>query len=653
MGVMSDKWEVVGGKPKKPRQPKPQVIAGITNNDAPTVPGLGKVSSNGSAKPKKRTAKVPAPFPITNDFEVTGDTNEGSTDDRSLSPKRKEASKSQKQASKPQKTKPTEKRADVTSALARVSPTELLKFYEELRNSGASGDYYLSWIKYSADALNSKLIQVTTPDSSDWPNDMDFPRVPIDLQKAINNIISQTVEYADESVDCLGISAASLLAMIPTLLQRNASAWGHLLFLREMCKIDPSLPIRRYKSFSEIMESYGNRKEIGQCVLWVAAQAGIESPYVLKIAVHHLLPYYGFKHYKQLVVSSLAALSSSANMAIENLIEADEFEEFFETTFDQKKGRDLQKFYPRIRDITLNSIKKNNGGQLFTKFLKKLGDKDFLPVSTYEILHGILANDVSIVDQWRTDIAQYPKETAALLHYLSKNADKVNYGKRLETKFIQSDEFAVAAVKNPELLRTAKRVQVGVRKAEAARRRFSWKMGTSFVLILIIGLLWLDITENGKGSFESIQTTTNTNVLLNLESNTGKFLEKYGVLDETQMAITAVTGFLKYAYDYLSVLFRSINQGLQPVLQTLGEKVQVYIPQITHYANLVGTFISDTFQIVLTFLQEKVGALSPDNLRKLTKDSLSLIWTNIILGVEKLYAIIEKYISSSTASKTS
>lgn len=97
------------------------------------------------------------------------------------------------------------------------------------------------------------------------------------------------------------------------------------------------------------MESYGNRKEIGSCILWVAAQAGVDSPMILKIACHHLLPYYGFKHYKQLVLSSLSTLTASANMAIDNLIEADEFEEFFETTFDQKKGRELQKFYPRIR----------------------------------------------------------------------------------------------------------------------------------------------------------------------------------------------------------------------------------------------------------------------------------------------------------------
>lgn len=102
-----------------------------------------------------------------------------------------------------------------------MSPVELLQFYDELKNSGANGDYYLSWIKYSADALNSKLTQVTTPDLNDWPNDLDFPRVPIELQKAINNIISQTIEYADDATDCIGTSACSLLATIPTLIQRS------------------------------------------------------------------------------------------------------------------------------------------------------------------------------------------------------------------------------------------------------------------------------------------------------------------------------------------------------------------------------------------------------------------------------------------------
>lgn len=105
--------------------------------------------------------------------------------------------------------------------LKQVSATELLSFYDELKNSGSSGDYYLSWIKYSAEALNSKLSQATTPDVNDWPNDLEFPRVPIDLLKAINNIISQTIEYAEEHVDCIGVSAATLLAAIPSLIQRS------------------------------------------------------------------------------------------------------------------------------------------------------------------------------------------------------------------------------------------------------------------------------------------------------------------------------------------------------------------------------------------------------------------------------------------------
>lgn len=88
---------------------------------------------------------------------------------------------------------------------------------------------------------------------------------------------------------------------------------------------------------------------MGLCVLWTTAQAGVGSPYVLNIASQNLLPYYGFKHYKQFVLAALGTLADSANMAVENLIDADEFEEFFEAAFDPKKRRELEKIYPRIK----------------------------------------------------------------------------------------------------------------------------------------------------------------------------------------------------------------------------------------------------------------------------------------------------------------
>jgi len=98
------------------------------------------------------------------------------------------------------------------------------------------------------------------------------------------------------------------------------------------------------------MESYGNRKEIGLALLWVASQAGFDdSPYVLKIASLYLLPYYGFRHYKQFVLAAVEATTTASVMAPEPLIDIDEFEEFFESAFDPKKKRDLEKIYPRVK----------------------------------------------------------------------------------------------------------------------------------------------------------------------------------------------------------------------------------------------------------------------------------------------------------------
>ena len=82
------------------------------------------------------------------------------------------------------------------------------------------GDVYLSWIKYSADALNSKLIQVPTPDPQQWPNDLSFPRTPKSIEATIQHIITETAR-SREDVDVIGLSFSSLLATIPTLLQRG------------------------------------------------------------------------------------------------------------------------------------------------------------------------------------------------------------------------------------------------------------------------------------------------------------------------------------------------------------------------------------------------------------------------------------------------
>jgi hypothetical protein len=104
---------------------------------------------------------------------------------------------------------------------------------------------------------------------------------------------------------------------------------------------------------------------------------------------------------------------------------------------------------------------KGQGAHIFLKFIEKASDKDFSPHSPYgkevfEILLGCIENDSNCIDIWRGNLSNFPKESAAFLSYLSKVPEDVKCGSRLESKLIQSDEFAVAAVKNPELLRSAK-----------------------------------------------------------------------------------------------------------------------------------------------------------------------------------------------------
>ena len=56
---------------------------------------------------------------------------------------------------------------------------------------------------------------------------------------------------------------------------------------------------------------------------------------------------------------------------------------------------------------------------------------------------------------------------------------------------------------NCRYLFTWQKLQVGFKRVEASKKRFSWKMGCFLLLLAIVGLLYLDVTENGKGSFSS------------------------------------------------------------------------------------------------------------------------------------------------------
>jgi len=153
--------------------------------------------------------------------------------------------------------------------------------------------------------------------------------------------------------------------------------------------------------------------------------------------------------------------------------------------------------------------------------------------------------------------------------------------------------------------------------------------------MVIGGLLWLDVVENGKGNFEA--------------SNTGRFLKYYGLFPYVMIIWSNTMSLIRYVQGYLTVLFRSINEALQPLLQQAMKKVNEYIPQLVEYLQIIGNFIMQLMTNVVSFLQTNVfvGPLSPENLRRVTKEALSFIWTNILAGVEKLYTVIESYLVSS------
>ena len=112
--------------------------------------------------------------------------------------------------------------------------------------------------------------------------------------------------------------------------------------------MEPDVVLRRAKSHAELMESYGNRREVGIACLWVSAQASLHSSSVLRIVMGQIVPFYNYKHFKAFVVSVLRTLGGEMTTS-DILVEPDEFEDFFEASFDPKRRKDFERFYPRIK----------------------------------------------------------------------------------------------------------------------------------------------------------------------------------------------------------------------------------------------------------------------------------------------------------------
>jgi len=160
-------------------------------------------------------------------------------------------------------------------------------------------------------------------------------------------------------------------------------------------------------------------------------------------------------------------------------------------------------------------------------------------------------------------------------------------------------------------------------------------MGSLLIFLLISGILYLDVSENGKGTFA--------------KSQTGELLERYGVLKEVQYGIDVVRNTAKYSLDFTSGLLRKGFEGLRPVLQAVEKQANTYIPEVYSYGKAAGNFAYNKTITGFTFAQENifVGVLSPANLRKVSKDALVTIWTNVNYGVSKVYNAIEKVIKES------
>jgi len=91
-------------------------------------------------------------------------------------------------------------------------------------------------------------------------------------------------------------------------------------------------------------------------------------------------------------------------------------------------------------------------------------------------------------------------------------------------------------------------------------------------------------------------------------------------------------------YEYVGPFLSNVYEGIRPVLQAVDKQLQIYIPQVVTFMGV----LSEKTVAYFNFLTEKVfvGSLSPENLRKITKEVLSVVWTNLYMLAMKLLELV-------------
>ncbi|XP_050500167.1 transmembrane protein 214 [Diabrotica virgifera virgifera] len=540
----------------------------------------------------------------------------------------------------PPKPKPPK---SIESALNSIDVNEFKDIYEKNRNHFP--DAPIVWLKELLQYLNQKIpIESHDPVFASKPVNYPLNVVPSDLL----SIIEKAVKEAGKNNAQLFFDIC--LTSMATDMSKGLPSIGYKIFLQYIALQEPRLVTENLQKHVSLRNSYQNRPNIGQSILWGVSHVGYKDFSSGLIVFQDLfLPLIDMKNYSRYILTYLVNLIKNTN---EKSLTLEESLSILNIVYSNRKNmpsdlvQEVSNNVARIKP--LNSKKGSSNIEIMLKNIV-LNNNASYQKCLCDILVEAFHQDPSALAAWSKAYSKNVQSSAVVLEHISNNWSTVSHKINKSALTNLLNNLSTANVE----LSSKKRKEEGLKSSINSIQKIQEKLaikkkgGFPYKLLILLtlavgGAISYDIKQHGSWN----------------DSLTRKTLKEYKVCEYSHLAIDRVKSGLHWTSEKIEEQFPGLQQNVavfsEPyveLLVNLGkigrnvafnvkdvivekypvvvESVEAYLPGLVENSQkaISEVYITSVlyFNRGVDYLKNEVfvGQLSPENMQRVVVEAFN------------------------------
>lgn len=490
---MSDKWETVGKPVASPRAGGKKVNGTTKKAAAKPMPRIEDILPPGSMQAINSGYDYPKEEEVK---KVTKDAKKAEL----------KAKQPEKKTAKVEPPKPKVPANLQEAVKMKLRVDEIKQLIEKGQNQFP--DSPLLWLRDLASHLNINLVNTDKTELGI------FDGLPLSaLTKNMKLSIYAMVQGVSESMQVTFLETC--ISNTAHELAKGQDVSGWMVLTQVLTDLNPALATSNLGRLIELRNSYQNRPNIGQAILWSVGQAGRKDIYTgVRVWLEVMLPLLTMKHYTKFVVDYLQVLLDTHTITPETVLskpvmDIPNLNTLQDTVFvtagqiNKDCGRQLVDLYPRLRAAALAGCRNH---EIFLNFMQRMKHQNMPDqcLDSLDILSRSLLGSPAALVHWHKLYTSHLSQSGQLLQYLENNWAKfkgiVNIDNFEETlQAFQDYNMSATHKEEVGLCRDGCNVILN-RIAKKGASWFPWKTMSFLLLVGTAAIINLDVQQNGSFS---------------------------------------------------------------------------------------------------------------------------------------------------------